>query len=100
VLLLIDLDNTLIDRSAAFRAWATDYVPQHGDDPSDLDWLIEADRDGYEPRPRLAEKIAARHGLSPHRVISEGAGIAAATGRRAWPHPPTWPTTFRTRSAC
>jgi FMN phosphatase YigB (HAD superfamily) len=57
VLVLLDLDNTLIDRSAAFKAWAIDYVPERGGDPSDVDWLIKADREGYESRPRLAEMI-------------------------------------------
>ena len=71
VLILIDLDNTLIDRSAAFKAWAVDYVPERGGDPSDVDWLIKADREGYESRPRLAEMIGARFGLSPEPVLTE-----------------------------
>jgi putative hydrolase of the HAD superfamily len=71
VLVLIDLDNTLIDRSAAFKSWAADYVPQQGADSSDVDWLIAADREGYETRPRLAEMIGTRFGLAPEPVLTE-----------------------------
>jgi putative hydrolase of the HAD superfamily len=67
MLLLIDLDNTLVDRAAAFKSWA--YF-RFGDE-AEVAWLIDADRDGYEPRERLAERIAARHGLSTGDVLTE-----------------------------
>jgi putative hydrolase of the HAD superfamily len=34
-------------------------------------WLIEVDRDGYEPREALAARIAARFGLSAAAVLAE-----------------------------
>lgn len=40
-LLLVDLDNTLIDRTAAFRRWAHRRLPA-----SDADWLLTVDADG------------------------------------------------------
>lgn len=48
MLLLIDLDNTLIDRTAAFKGWATTRFGE-----SEVPWLVEADRDGYERRAAL-----------------------------------------------
>ncbi|MFC7277897.1 hypothetical protein ACFQS1_28255 [Paractinoplanes rhizophilus] len=48
MLLLIDLDNTLIDRRAAFKGWAESRFGQ-----SEVPWLVEADRDGHESRPRV-----------------------------------------------
>ena len=66
MLLLIDLDNTLIDRTAAFKAWAFSRFGQ-----SEVPWLVSADRDGYEPRERLALLIAQRYALSAEDVLIE-----------------------------
>lgn len=60
-LLLLDLDNTLIDRESAFRRWACAFAERHGEDAA---WLIEADADGYAPREQLAERIRQRFGLA------------------------------------
>jgi hypothetical protein len=43
VLLLIDLDNTLIDRTGAFKGWAVEYVTTLGGDSADAEWIIAAD---------------------------------------------------------
>ena len=66
MLLLIDLDNTLIDRRAAFKAWTE---CRFG--PSEVPWLVEVDRDGYEKREALAAKIVARYGGDEDRMVSE-----------------------------
>jgi putative hydrolase of the HAD superfamily len=58
-LLLVDLDNTLIDRTAAFRRWAHRRLPA-----SDADWLLTVDADGYTPRARVAEAMRERLGLT------------------------------------
>jgi putative hydrolase of the HAD superfamily len=71
MLLLIDLDNTLVDRTGAYKTWADAYVAEHGAGPADLDWLIDADNDGYEPRPRLAERIGERFGVASDEVLAE-----------------------------
>lgn len=74
MLLLIDLDNTLIDRTAAFKAWA---AARFG--PSEVPWLVTADRDGYEPRERLALLIAQRYALKAADVLTElRAGLAGS----------------------
>jgi putative hydrolase of the HAD superfamily len=62
-LLLVDLDNTLIDRAGAFDRWAREFASARGGDAADARWLAVADRDGLEPRERLAGLIAERFGL-------------------------------------
>lgn len=59
-MLLVDLDNTLIDRASAFDRWATDFVRSLGGSDAEVAWLIAADRDGYEPRESLARAIKER----------------------------------------
>ena len=62
-LLLIDLDNTLIDRAGAFDRWAREFVSARGGGAADAQWLVAADRDGTERRERLAAMIGERFGL-------------------------------------
>lgn len=56
-LLLLDLDNTLVDRAAAYRAWATSYLAEHGHEPELLDALVVADGDGLRHKPDVAEDL-------------------------------------------
>lgn len=63
-LLLLDLDNTLIDRAAAFRRWAVRFTAAVGAPPCEADWLVSEDRDGLQPRARLAASIRERFGLA------------------------------------
>jgi putative hydrolase of the HAD superfamily len=72
-LLLVDLDNTLIDRAGAFERWAESFVSARGGDAADAAWLAAADRDGLEPRERFAGMIAGRFGLDPR----EGGAVLA-----------------------
>jgi putative hydrolase of the HAD superfamily len=60
--LLLDLDNTLLDREAAFRAWASAFLDGVGA-PEDLEWLIDSDRDGLTSRWELADVIRDRYAL-------------------------------------
>lgn len=63
---MIDLDNTLVDRGAAFRTWASAFQEQHAPDDSEaVAWLVRADADGYEPRDRLAASARDHFRLSP-----------------------------------
>jgi putative hydrolase of the HAD superfamily len=66
MLLLIDLDNTLIDRRAAYKGWAESRFGE-----SEVAWLVEADRDGYEKREVLAAKIVARYGGDEREMLTE-----------------------------
>lgn len=62
-LLLLSLDNTLIDREGAFRAWGQDFLEQVGAPDYDLDWLLSVDADGMTPSWDLADAIQDRYGL-------------------------------------
>ena len=62
-LLLLDLDNTLLDRAGAFRAWAEDFVAALGAAPSDVDWIVDVDADGLTDRWSVAEALQDRYRL-------------------------------------
>jgi putative hydrolase of the HAD superfamily len=70
LLLLIDLDNTLIDRAAAFKSWAESRFWQTFGQ-SAVSWVVEADRDGYVPRETLARQIADRYHLDADEILAE-----------------------------
>lgn len=63
----MDLDNTLVDREAAFTAWAGRFVAEFGGGPDEVDWLIGLDADGYTPRDRVAEAVRRRFGATESR---------------------------------
>lgn len=63
MLLLIDLDDTLVDRTSAFGAWANEFATAHGGDVTDALWIVENDRGGYRPRTELAGAIKERFAL-------------------------------------
>jgi len=66
MLLLLDLDNTLIDRAGAYAAWA------HGRfGAGEVAWLVAEDRDGYRRREELARVIAERYGLDAGETLVE-----------------------------
>ena len=48
-LLLCDLDETLVDRSAAYRRWATELASDHGLDAFAVEWLVVEDQGGMRP---------------------------------------------------
>ncbi len=59
-LLMLDLDNTLVDRDAAFRAAATAFLAEHGLPAAGLAWLMSLDGSGYTPRQEVARAMAER----------------------------------------
>ncbi|MGW0986036.1 HAD family hydrolase [Streptomyces sp. NPDC002486] len=61
-LLLLDLDNTLVDRDAAFRAALLDFLAEHGLPEAGIDWLMAVDAGGYTPRPKVARAMHERYG--------------------------------------
>jgi len=63
-LLFCDLDNTLIDRAAGYRAWAEHYVAGLGREPGEVEWLVRIDHDGTRPREPLFEEVRARWGIA------------------------------------
>ncbi len=62
-LLLLDLDNTLLPRDAAFRAWAEDFLAENGLPAGDLDWLVMLDGSGYVPRSTVLGAAKRRYGF-------------------------------------
>ncbi|MFG1949555.1 HAD family hydrolase [Micromonospora sp. NPDC048830] len=63
-LALFDLDNTLVDRSEAFRRWAAGFCAEH-DLPQDaLAWLLATDGDGFVPRDWFFGEVRQRFGLA------------------------------------
>ncbi|MFJ6215340.1 HAD family hydrolase [Streptomyces sp. NPDC092296] len=63
-LLLMDLDNTLLPRDAAFRGWARDFLAEHRLPPQDLDWLSTLDGSGFVPRSTVLGAVRRRYGLN------------------------------------
>lgn len=62
-LLLLDLDNTLLDRAGPFRAWAERFLDGVGAPATDIDWLLSIDADGLTDRWDVADAIRDRYGL-------------------------------------
>ncbi|MEU0408848.1 HAD family hydrolase [Streptomyces griseorubiginosus] len=61
-LLMIDLDNTLVDRDTAFRSAAAAFLAEHGLPEGDLDWVMALDGSGLTPRPDVARALSERYG--------------------------------------
>lgn len=62
-LLLLDLDNTLLDRAGPFRTWGQRFLARIGAPERDIDWLLSMDADGLTDRWDLADAIRARYRL-------------------------------------
>lgn len=62
-LLLFDLDNTLLPRDAAFRAWAQDFLAEHRLPAGDLGWFTTIDGSGHVPRSTVLGAAKRRYGL-------------------------------------
>lgn len=57
---LLDLDGTLVDRQRAFEDWAGSFLVEVGAPAEELEWMREADENGYRPRYELAAAIVER----------------------------------------
>ncbi|MGC4805968.1 HAD family hydrolase [Micromonospora sp. DT233] len=62
-LLLLDLDDTLLDRAGPFRAWGERFLAGIGAQAADIDWLLAIDADGRSDRWDVADAIRERYGL-------------------------------------
>lgn len=67
LLLLLDLDNTLVDRDGAFARWAEQFVAENGGSTDVLDWLLSVDGHGYTHRAVLADGLLERLELTASR---------------------------------
>jgi putative hydrolase of the HAD superfamily len=61
--LFLSLDNTLLNRAGAFRAWAKGYLAEIGAPDDDLEWLDALDADGLTDTWDLADAIKDRYAL-------------------------------------
>ncbi|MEV0221496.1 HAD family hydrolase [Streptomyces sp. NPDC050704] len=61
-LLMLDLDNTLVDRDAAFRDELAAFLAEHALPGRDIEWLMSVDAGGYTPRQEMARAMADRYG--------------------------------------
>ncbi|MGW2523348.1 HAD family hydrolase [Streptomyces sp. NPDC001617] len=92
-LLLIDLDNTLVDRDAAFRTAAASFLADHALPAADLAWLTALDASGHAPRlevgramlqryasavPEAAVQDLLDHGAAAHVTLAEATRHALA----------------------
>jgi len=63
--LMLDLDNTLADREAAFLTWANSKARQWASNPADaVAFLVEQDADGMRARDEFFGLVAERFSLS------------------------------------
>jgi putative hydrolase of the HAD superfamily len=88
-LVIFDLDNTLIDREAAFLRWAEQFVTGRGLGVEEVQWLVDADGDGFVPRAQFVSAVRERYGLDEppdprvpaalDRLRDDGWAVAIAT---------------------
>jgi putative hydrolase of the HAD superfamily len=62
-LVFLALDDTLLDRSGAFRLWAKGFLDEIAAPQDDLEWLVAVDADGLTSRWDLADLIRDRYRL-------------------------------------
>ncbi|OPC78755.1 hypothetical protein B4N89_31880 [Embleya scabrispora] len=62
-LVLFDLDNTLIDRSATFTRWTAEFVSERRLHDAAAAWFADNDGDGFVPRERLFAEARIRFRL-------------------------------------
>ena len=62
-LALFDLDNTLLDREAAYARWARSFCATHGLPDTAHDWLVGADDYGLRPREEVFAGVRERYAV-------------------------------------
>lgn len=77
-LMLIDLDNTLIDRDAAFRAAVAAFLADQRLPADDLEWAMALDAGGYATRQEVAAGLLDRYrgrasSSAVHALVDRGA---------------------------
>ncbi len=69
MLLLCDLDDTVLSRRAAFARWLEQFAAARGLGAEDRAWLVEIDADGYRRRPEFFSLVRDRLDL-PNSIES------------------------------
>lgn len=81
MLLLVDLDNTLVDRDRAFRDAVAAFLAEHALPDGDLAWAAGVDAGGSTPRPDVAAALTARYGDVVPDAAIRGLVDGGAAGR-------------------
>ena len=63
-LALFDLDNTLLDREAAFSRWSQSFIHDHELPEGAWPFMESADQDGMTPKEIFFEEVRAAFGIS------------------------------------
>ena len=63
MLVMLDLDNTLLDRQAAVAAWTTEFATERALPPGAAEWMMTQDQDGYADRRTVFEMIREKFNL-------------------------------------
>ena len=63
-LALFDLDNTLVDRQAAFVAWSQQFARRHGLGIEAVELLAQVDDNGFASRQVVFDAVRGRYGLA------------------------------------
>lgn len=86
-LLLLDLDDTLVQRAPIFHEWAEKYLAEHGHDAARIEELVEADFGGHVSRrdfhrrlvSQFAETTSYAEFVGPHEeAVSGGYRLTSA----------------------
>ncbi|MDX3230750.1 HAD family hydrolase [Streptomyces sp. ME19-01-6] len=77
-LLMLDLDNTLVDRDAAFSDAVAAFLTKHGLPATDLTWVMTVDAGGYTARHDVAAAMTDRYedavpATEIHALLDHGA---------------------------
>ena len=64
LLVLFDLDNTLLDREKAFASWATGFIASNGLNQDAFAVIHRADADGIAPRETFFSELREESGIS------------------------------------
>jgi FMN phosphatase YigB (HAD superfamily) len=63
-LALFDLDNTLLDREAAFDRWSRGFIRRHELPEEAWSFLVSADQDGLKPRDQFFQEVRGQFHMS------------------------------------
>ena len=72
-LVLLDLDDTLVDRAAAFGRWAEQFCGDHRLAHDAASWLEAADRDGHADRVTFFADVCRRFGIDDEAFAADWA---------------------------
>ncbi len=61
---MIDLDNTLGNRSVAVQSWIDEFCSERSLSPEANDWILRQDNDGYSARVDVFASIKEKYGLA------------------------------------